>query len=139
MAASSIFLPKILKEEADALVRKGYYSSRSDVFKNALRFLMQNKADLRVAAAIEMFKEKRISLGKAAELAGVSVIEFKDILADRGVISSWYSSWAACRVASGRWKSRIWYKYRIRLVRFSAEMSISITSKLWLVMRKTNV
>ncbi len=85
MAASDVFLPRILEEEAEALVKKGYYSSRSELFKDALRVLMQNKADLRIISAIEMFKEKKASLEKAAELAGVSVIEFKDILADRGV------------------------------------------------------
>lgn len=79
-------LPKILVEEAEALVRGGYYSSTSDVFKDALRFLIQNKADLRVSTSVEMFKAKEVSLEKASEIAGVSVIEFKDILANKGVI-----------------------------------------------------
>ena len=39
-----------------------------------------------VSAAVEMFKTKEIRPGKAAEIAGVSVIEFKEILAGSEII-----------------------------------------------------
>lgn len=35
--------------------------------------------------ALELFREQRITLGKAAELAGVSVEQFMDFSASRGV------------------------------------------------------
>ena len=47
--------------------------------------MLNAKPDLRIAAAIELYKEGEVSLGKAAEIAGVTTIEFKDILADRGI------------------------------------------------------
>lgn len=40
--------------------------------------------NLRVAAALELYKSGEVSLGKAAEMAGASLVEFKGILASQG-------------------------------------------------------
>lgn len=39
----------------------------------------------RLAAAIQYLREKRLSLGQAARLAGLTRLEFLDILAARGI------------------------------------------------------
>ena len=41
---------------------------------------------MRLLAAIAYFQDKKLSLGKAAELAGVNRIEFMDILAKKGIV-----------------------------------------------------
>ena len=41
---------------------------------------------IRLLAAIAYFKDKRLSLGKAAQLAGLNRIQFMDVLADQGVV-----------------------------------------------------
>lgn len=82
---TSYSLPKLIEDEIDALIDAGYYSSKSDVVKDALRTLLEIKANLRIAASVEMYKKGRVSIGKAAELAGMSVIEFKEVLIDRGI------------------------------------------------------
>jgi len=41
--------------------------------------------ELRLAAAIHYLKEKRLSLGQAARLAGVPRLDFLDLLAARGI------------------------------------------------------
>lgn len=82
---TSYSLPRLIEDEIDALIDAGYYSSKSDVVKDALRTLLEIKANLRIAASVEMYKKGRVSIGKAAELAGMSVIEFKEVLADRGI------------------------------------------------------
>ena len=82
---TSYSLPRLIEDEIDALIEAGYYSSKSDVVKDALRTLLETKSNLRVAASVEMYKRGRISIGKAAELAGMSVIEFKEVLIDRGI------------------------------------------------------
>ncbi len=78
-------LPAVVEKEIKALIRYGYYSSIDEVAKDAFRTLLYVKPDLRVSAAIELYKEGEISLNKAAEMIGVSTIEFKDILANRGI------------------------------------------------------
>jgi predicted HTH domain antitoxin len=39
-----------------------------------------------LAAALACFKEKKLSLGKAARLAGYNRLDFMDILSDKGIV-----------------------------------------------------
>lgn len=41
---------------------------------------------IRLLAAIAYFKDKKLSLGKAAQLAGLNRLRFMDILADQGIV-----------------------------------------------------
>lgn len=43
--------------------------------------------NIRLLAAVSYFQEKKLSLGKAAQLAGVNRLEFLDILSDRGIVA----------------------------------------------------
>lgn len=81
----NVSLPVVMEKEMEALIRSGYYSSKSDVVKDALRFLLENKTNLKIAAAIEMYGREEISLGRAAEISGLSIEEFKDVLKSRGI------------------------------------------------------
>ncbi|NMW18188.1 MAG: UPF0175 family protein [Chlorobiaceae bacterium] len=42
--------------------------------------------EIRLMAAINYFQEKKLSLGKAADLAGCHRISFMDILAQKGIV-----------------------------------------------------
>lgn len=81
---SSYNLPELIKKEIDALVKAGYYSSKSDVVKDALRTLLSEKKNLRLAAAVELYKREEVALGKAAEIADMGIVEFKEMLASQG-------------------------------------------------------
>jgi predicted HTH domain antitoxin len=41
---------------------------------------------MRLLSAISYFQEKKLSLGKAAELAGVNRLDFMDILSKKGIV-----------------------------------------------------
>ncbi len=41
---------------------------------------------MRLLAAIAYFQEKKLSLGKAAELAGMNRLDFMDILSQKGIV-----------------------------------------------------
>ena len=69
-----------------ALVNAGYYSSELELMKDAIRSLFRDNAELNVNAAIELYKEEEISLSKASEIAGMTTIEFKEVLGKRGFI-----------------------------------------------------
>jgi len=79
---SSYNLPELVKKEIEALVKSGYYSSKSDVVKDALRYMLDNKKNLRLAASVELYKSGEVSLGKAAEIADMGVVEYKERLKD---------------------------------------------------------
>lgn len=78
-------LPATIEMEMKALVRDGYYSSINEALKDAFRTLLNVRPELRTSAVIELYNEGEISIGKAAEMIGVSTIEFKDILANKGI------------------------------------------------------
>ena len=73
-----------LERKVKALVSGGYYSSKLEVMKDALKSLFRENAELNINAAMELYRKREVSLSKAAEIAGVTTIEFKEILAKRG-------------------------------------------------------
>ncbi len=92
---SSYNLPELVKKEIGALVKAGYYSSKSDVVKDALRTFLYSRKRLRLAAAVELYKDGEITLGKAAEIADVGIIEFKERLKELGIARAVRSESAA--------------------------------------------
>ena len=84
MCSKSTFnLSNRIKEEIKSLVRAGHFTSESDVVKTALRMLKERYPEYRTDIAVEMFKDGKVSLGKAAEMSGVDREGFKGILEDR--------------------------------------------------------
>jgi len=47
---------------------------------------MELGRDIRLLAAIAYFQEKKLSLGKAAELAGMNRLAFMDVLTEKGIV-----------------------------------------------------
>lgn len=82
---SAYSIPKIYEEEIEGVIDAGYYSNKSEVVRDALRLFFEQKQMLRVMAAIELFKKRKVSLARAAELAGLTSIEFKELLMERGI------------------------------------------------------
>ena len=82
---TSYSIPQVYEDEIEAIVKAGYYSSKSDVGRGAIRVLFETKSNLKLSGAIEMEKEGKVTLSKAAELAGSDTISFKEILKDRGI------------------------------------------------------
>jgi len=71
--------------EVDALLRIGLYENREEVISDAIRNLLLNNKSLRLELAIDLFKSDEVSLGRAAEIAGIDRWEFQDILHERQI------------------------------------------------------
>ena len=82
----SITVPEVLKLELSAIPKTGYYDSVSEFLRDAMRSLLDTKKELRIAIAVVLYKEEKISLGRAVEIAGVNYEEMKKILWDKGVV-----------------------------------------------------
>lgn len=88
MAASetlSFTVPEVLRLELGAIPKTGYYDSTSEFLRDAMRTLLAARKDLRISIATVLYKENKVSLGKAVEIADVSYEEMKKLLAERGI------------------------------------------------------
>ena len=74
-----------LTKEGLKLLIPYYYKSEEDLLEEAFRIVIRNKPKIRIELALELYKNKKASLAKSAEIAGLTTIEFKEILADRGI------------------------------------------------------
>ena len=52
---SSFSLPKVVEAEIEAVVKAGYYSSKSEVVKDALRLLFETRKELKIKDCIIWF------------------------------------------------------------------------------------
>lgn len=81
----SFTVPPTLRLELAAIPETGYYDSTSEFLRDAMRTLLATRKDLRLAIASILYKQGKISLGKAVEIAQVNYEEMKKLLAEKGI------------------------------------------------------
>lgn len=74
-----------LLEELDVLVERGVYRDREALLNDALRSLLRSKPELRRQLAIELYRRGKVSLSRAAEIGGVDIESFKELLREAGI------------------------------------------------------
>ena len=75
----------MIKEGINSLIRAGYYEDKEKVLDDAFRTMLEVRPALKMEMAVELYKEEKISLSRAAEIAGMSTEGFKNILEQRGI------------------------------------------------------
>ncbi len=75
-------LPSI-DEEIGILVKSGSHKSKRDLLREAFRFYKGAHPEKKLEIAIGLYQADKISLARAAELAGTDLEGFKAILASR--------------------------------------------------------
>ena len=60
-------------------------TSLLEVPQDILDSVRLTAADLKVEMAIHLYEQRRLSIGKARELAGMALWEFRQLLASRGI------------------------------------------------------
>jgi len=76
---------EVIKEGMDSLIRAGYYKDKETLHGEAFRTLLEVRPELRTEVAIELYNSKKVSLSRAAEIAGISLEGMKTILKSRGI------------------------------------------------------
>lgn len=71
--------------ELGALVKAGIFHSANEGIEEALRLLLVTRPQLRIEAAVQIYSDGEVTLGRAAEIAGLTRWEFESVLADRGI------------------------------------------------------
>jgi predicted HTH domain antitoxin len=74
-----------LKEGMNGLIRSGHYKNKNALLEDAFRTLLEVRPSIRTEMAIELYKSEKISLSRAAEIAGTSFEGFKNILEIKGI------------------------------------------------------
>jgi len=80
---SRIVPESLLESELAAVVKAGNYQSEKEAMSHALEVLLAANSQLRLDTAIELYCSEKVTLSKAAEIAGISFGEFKQKLAER--------------------------------------------------------
>jgi predicted HTH domain antitoxin len=70
--------------EIDQLVKTRLFPDEQAVLRSALRALFQSQPEIKRQMVVRAYTGGEISLGKAAEMMGVSPEEMKDILSESG-------------------------------------------------------
>ena len=79
----SFTVPNELKLKLEGITKTGYYDSLSEFLRDAIRSILDKNKDLRIAAAYELYKQNKISLGKAAEIIQITPEEAKNLFKAR--------------------------------------------------------
>ncbi|GAB6275355.1 MAG: hypothetical protein STSR0004_22210 [Peptococcaceae bacterium] len=78
-------MERTVLDDLEILVKKGIYPSKMALISDALRSLLRSKPELKGKLAVELYKEKKVSLSKAAEMAGLNLEDFKELLREENV------------------------------------------------------
>jgi predicted HTH domain antitoxin len=76
---------ELLEDEIQALVRAGDYRSEKEVVEHALEVLLSAHPHLRINTAVELYRQNKVTLSRATEIAGLELETFKEKLAEHDV------------------------------------------------------
>jgi Arc/MetJ-type ribon-helix-helix transcriptional regulator len=76
----SFTVPADLKAILDIIPETGYYDSTSEFLRDCIRSFCKGNKGMAALIAFHLYKSKRISIGKAAVLTGLSLEETKEVL-----------------------------------------------------------
>ena len=71
--------------ELNYLIRAGIYKSKEEGISEAVRTLLQIHPRYKIEIGIQSYQNEPISLGKAAEIAGVCWEEMREIMVNREI------------------------------------------------------
>lgn len=80
----SVLSTETIAEEIDLIARAGGYADSRELIQHALEVLMIANPALRRAAALSLYREGKVTLSRAAEIAGEDVESVKLWLAEEG-------------------------------------------------------
>jgi len=67
------------------LVALGLYGNEQDVIDDGIRHILRSHPEYKIEIAVKKYKHEEVSLGKAADIAGISLEDMKELLRTRGV------------------------------------------------------
>lgn len=87
MSDRIVTLPDEVAALVDGAVESGQFDSDQALFRAAVEEYFDRHDEDRVEAAVQLYADERVSMGRAAEMVGVFQTQMEEIVADRGVES----------------------------------------------------
>jgi len=75
----------LIEMQLDATIRAGLYRNKDEALHEAVTTWLTVKPNIRLEAAIEMFRSNEVTLERAADIAGINRWLFQDVLIQRGI------------------------------------------------------
>src|SRR5260370_2702778 len=75
--------PTLLDRELLAMVRSGMFRSQAEAVQEALGTFFAAKPQYRLEAALEIYRSGEVSLSRAAEVAGLNPVRFREFWIQR--------------------------------------------------------
>jgi predicted HTH domain antitoxin len=85
MGVIEIAARSLLDEELEAVIETGLYDSKEAFLAHAVEVLLTARPELREAVACKLYEKGVLSIGRTAELAGLSIEDIKEALHRRGI------------------------------------------------------
>ncbi len=79
-----MFKDRLLDEELEEVKKLGF-KSKEEFIAESVRTYLAARKDLRIALAVNLYKNEKISLGKAMEISNLNIEELKGELKKKGV------------------------------------------------------
>ena len=80
-----MYADDLTSKEINIVPFTGYYKTENEFIKDAVNTLLSARKDLRIAIACELYKREEISIGKACEIASLTIEEMKEIFNKKGM------------------------------------------------------
>ena len=78
-------MTRTLLDNVNVLVQEGIYENQEALFQDAVRALLRSKPELRCRIVLSDYKNDKVSLARASEIAGVDQESFKELLREAGI------------------------------------------------------
>jgi predicted HTH domain antitoxin len=75
----------LIKEGMNSLIRAGYYKNREKLLEDAFRTMLEVRPSVKIDMAVELYRHKEVTLSRAAEISGLPIEGFKNVLSQRGI------------------------------------------------------
>lgn len=75
----------MLTQRMNLLIERGIFESEERLTTSAYRSLLTLQPELKLEIALSLYEQEEISLGRAAEMSGMSREQMKEVLAARGI------------------------------------------------------
>jgi len=78
-------MPSVIEKEISSLVGIGFYETEDGIIADAAGALLEKNPEMRRGIAVNLYKNGKVSLWKASEIARMNLEKFKDVLSYRGI------------------------------------------------------